>query len=396
MSLITRLGKGSALSIEEMDGNFLYLESLALSATGSGTGSSIQGVTGPTGPAGPTGSQGIQGIQGVTGPTGSQGVTGPTGSQGSQGVTGPTGSQGIQGVTGPTGSQGVTGSQGIQGVTGPTGSQGVTGSQGIQGVTGPTGSQGIQGVTGSQAGLPLSHIAVGQTDDEFGSSENLTFVGNKDLKIAAPSSTTSGIVLSDGYLSTDYVGIYSPDSDQIIADFNPTTKDYNYSNGYYNYNHSTTEHNFIGIVKVGGVDIGTQGVSGPTGSAGSQGIQGVTGPTGPTGSQGIQGVSGPTGSAGNPDAFQPGTFSGVFALNQKGGNFYNDLVQTGVITLSEGPSASVGNSDCVKITANGATISVPGAWVKLSYDSISSTNNDINRIIVTKTVSEIWYTVKIN
>lgn len=41
MSLVTRQGKGSALTIVEMDSNFLYLEQLALSGTGSGgTGSS--------------------------------------------------------------------------------------------------------------------------------------------------------------------------------------------------------------------------------------------------------------------------------------------------------------------------------------------------------------------
>ena len=34
MSLVTRLGKGSRLTVEEMDGNFLYLQDLAQSNSG--------------------------------------------------------------------------------------------------------------------------------------------------------------------------------------------------------------------------------------------------------------------------------------------------------------------------------------------------------------------------
>ena len=45
MSLVTRLGKGSRLTVEEMDGNFLYLQDLAQSNSG-------QPVEGPQGPQG--------------------------------------------------------------------------------------------------------------------------------------------------------------------------------------------------------------------------------------------------------------------------------------------------------------------------------------------------------
>lgn len=65
MPLVLRNVKGDALTYNEMDDNFLYLESLALS-----------GVPGPTGPAGSSGSPG---------------ATGPAGSNGSPGITGPTG-----------------------------------------------------------------------------------------------------------------------------------------------------------------------------------------------------------------------------------------------------------------------------------------------------------------
>jgi hypothetical protein len=49
------------LSVAEMDGNFLYLEELALSGTSS------QGLVGPTGPQGATGPQGVTGPQGESG-----------------------------------------------------------------------------------------------------------------------------------------------------------------------------------------------------------------------------------------------------------------------------------------------------------------------------------------
>jgi hypothetical protein len=72
MPLIRRQDKDSRLTVEEMDSNLEYLESLALT-------------TGATGPAGATGSTG------ATGATGSTGATGPTGATGSTGPIGPTG-----------------------------------------------------------------------------------------------------------------------------------------------------------------------------------------------------------------------------------------------------------------------------------------------------------------
>lgn len=73
-----------------------------------------------------------------------------------------------------------------------------------------------------------------------------------------------------------------------------------------------------------------------------------------------------------------------------------DLVQTGAITFSEGPNAVVGGCDRIKITANGSAINVPGGWVNVGSAPISTTNGDVNRIIVTKSASEIQYAVKVN
>ena len=93
---------------------------------------------------------------------------------------------------------------------------------------------------------------------------------------------------------------------------------------------------------------------------------------------------------------QPGSFSGTFALDSLGGNFYNDLTQVGALTFTAGGSAIVGGSDCVKITANGSAITIPGTFINVGGESISIVNGAINRITVIKTASEIWYTVKVN
>jgi hypothetical protein len=93
---------------------------------------------------------------------------------------------------------------------------------------------------------------------------------------------------------------------------------------------------------------------------------------------------------------QPGSFSGTFALDALGGNFYNDLTQVGALTFAAGGSAIVGGSDCVKITANGSAITIPGTFINVGGESISIVNGAINRITVMKTASEIWYTVKVN
>ena len=81
MPLIRRQDKDSRLTVEEMDSNLEYLESLALTT----------GATGSTGPTGATGSTGPAGATGSTGPTGATGSTGPTGATGSTGPIGPTG-----------------------------------------------------------------------------------------------------------------------------------------------------------------------------------------------------------------------------------------------------------------------------------------------------------------
>ena len=95
------------------------------------------------------------------------------------------------------------------------------------------------------------------------------------------------------------------------------------------------------------------------------------------------------------DSANAGVFAGEFALSSLTPEYYNDLAQSGSLALSIGASAVVGGSAYAKITANGSAISGFATWKNLGSDTISTTNGAINHIIVTKTVSDIIYTVKV-
>jgi len=150
-SLTTRIlgpnPKNAKLTIEEVDGNFLYLEDLIIN-TGGATGPlGPQGRLGNTGPRGP---QGVRGFNGIDGDRGWQGWQGLLGFQGPQGLRGPQAFQGPDGMQGYQGYQGFQGRQGFQGFQGQQGFQGLTGPQGRQGYQGFQGFQGYQGLTGPQ------------------------------------------------------------------------------------------------------------------------------------------------------------------------------------------------------------------------------------------------------
>lgn len=86
-------------------------------------------------------------------------------------------------------------------------------------------------------------------------------------------------------------------------------------------------------------------------------------------------------------------FDGEFSLSSVLGTYWEEITQSAALVLSEGPSSILGGTDLIKITANGDTITVPGEWINVGSASISTVDGDINRIIVTKTFGEIWYTV---
>lgn len=232
--ITTRAGKGSRLTWDEVDANFINLNNAKLENIPVANNNTIGGVKAggeniiigpdgtisaiaPTGPTGPGG--GATGPRGVTGPTGpASGPTGPTGIAGPS-VTGPRGSTGPtgSGATGPTGSVGPTGANSLvpgptgPSVTGPTGPLGIpgnvgpTGSQGIPGPFGPTGATGPQGPAGGPTGPTGPSITgpsgnngptgpagpAGLLDVKIVQSNNYTFVYGDLGKVVSLESPTS-------------------------------------------------------------------------------------------------------------------------------------------------------------------------------------------------------------
>lgn len=90
-----------------------------------------------------------------------------------------------------------------------------------------------------------------------------------------------------------------------------------------------------------------------------------------------------------------GIFTGEFILNNPLGCFWEPLTQTGAIALSESSYSEIGGCDNVRITANGSAITVPGSWVNMGTDSISTTAAAINDITVIKKADRIEYIVKV-
>jgi len=89
-------------------------------------------------------------------------------------------------------------------------------------------------------------------------------------------------------------------------------------------------------------------------------------------------------------------FTGEFILNNPLGCFWVPLAQAGALVLSESAYSEVGGCDNVRITADGNTITVPGAWVNMGTDSISEVAAAINDITVIKKADRIEYIVKVS
>ena len=201
-SLILRGEISRKITVEELDGNFLYLESI------SGGGSASTGPQGDQGPQG-FGSQGPQGDQGPQG-FGSQGPQGDFGSQGPQGFTGDTGdvgSQGDQGPQGDIGPQGDVGSMGDQGSQGDIGPQGDVGPQGgISGTYSPInyGTTNLTSATLSTA----TYMQIGNVVSVFGALDTLnTGTGATDITISIPVTSTFSTINNANGSATGYSSI---------------------------------------------------------------------------------------------------------------------------------------------------------------------------------------------
>jgi hypothetical protein len=203
----------------------------------------------------------------------------------------------ITGPAGAAGATGATGAQGIQGVAGPSGAAGTNGAQGIQGLPGVPGPQGIQGLPG----------AIGAAGSNGLNGQNALV--KTTLEAAGANCINGGVKVESG-LDANNNGILDP------AEVNALL----------------TTYVCNGLTGPSGAQ-GIQGLPGATGPAGAQGIQGVAGPTGPigltgpagtngavgatgpAGAQGIQGLPGPSGASGTN-----GTNGAVGATGPAGAN----------------------------------------------------------------------------
>jgi len=125
LTLITRAGKGSELTWDELDGNW----------------TSVQTAINTIGP-------------GAVGPQGPQGVAGVSGLQGAQGPAGPAGANGLQGIQGIQGPAGVNGTNGVGLTWNPT-------QQSYSSVQGQAGNQIpglVPGIIASHVGAPTSTV----------------------------------------------------------------------------------------------------------------------------------------------------------------------------------------------------------------------------------------------
>lgn len=88
-------------------------------------------------------------------------------------------------------------------------------------------------------------------------------------------------------------------------------------------------------------------------------------------------------------------FSGTIDLSKKGGTYYADYTQSGVINFAEG-TTTVGGLAVLNITANGSAINLVGSWRNVGSETISTTNGAVNRIMWLRVNNETWYSVKVN
>lgn len=304
---------------------------------------------GPPGPPGQTGPAGV-GSPGPPGPVGQTGSPGPMGSQGGPGVQGPQGIQGAPGAsvilkgTVPTSaSLPTTGNtvgdvwiaedtghawswttsntwvdvgpfpQGPQGPMGPAGQPGGPGSAAYTTTTAaftvPAVGATVTGVYVANSSWISQGIAVNIETAGGGSNAGgflVTAVAGNQLTLQNVTGSVGATVASGNLVApAGTAGAQGPPGTGMIYKGNVATSSALPATGNTQgdmYVTQDTGHAWIwstGAWLDSGQWLGPQGVPGP---GGSQGIQGVPGVPGPAGSQGIQGVQGVPGVAGAPGA----------------------------------------------------------------------------------------------
>lgn len=201
MPIVTRAGKAAALTNDELDGNFITIESQIsglvnvmnqlvttiiagnnISITGNSAYPKIDitGFIGATGPAGPI----------------SNAAVGATGSAGTNGATGPAGPTGATGV-GTVGATGASGATGVRGSTGPTGNTGLTGATGGAGgvITVLAGTN--VSVTGNTA-FPVINANNSGAVVKVSAGNNVTLTGNTTFPIINANSFVGVVQITAG------------------------------------------------------------------------------------------------------------------------------------------------------------------------------------------------------
>ena len=130
------------------------------------------------------------------------------------------------------------------------------------------------------------------------------------------------------------------------------------------------------------------GVTGPTGATGPQGLAGVTGPTGATGPQGLDGVTGPTGATG-PQGLD-GVTGPTGATGPQGPQGLDGVTGPTGATGPQGPAGATG--------ASGASIATPVSIANGGTNSSTALGNQYFMVsdggkIVEANVAESLYAI---
>jgi hypothetical protein len=269
MSLITRSGKGSPLTWNDMDQNLTYLESLASGATGP------QGVTGPAGP------QGATGPQGVTGPAGVDNISNAH--------------QSVRLATGATLSNSPTYTTGLTGLDGGNG----IGSY-LQAST--NGYLLVDGVTSSNTDRVL---VKDQTDNKQNGIYTVTSNGDESSLWKVTRATDYDNSVANEVQYGDFT---------FVVDGN--------TNANSTWLMNASGNIVVGTSNITWAEVGGVGPKGPQGATGPEGFQGATGP------QGFQGATGPQGVSGAYFTFASNTYQSAAGATQ----FYSTVFPTSAFT----------------------------------------------------------------
>lgn len=319
----------------------------------------------------------------------------------------------------------------------------ISGAEGAPGQTGPTGATGAQGPTGPQGtfgGATFDYTYETATDDPVNLGDGKLRFNNTNLTLATVlmidflddsltniynflntiDDSTSAIKGSfklykksapDDFVFFNIVGSHTHDADHFMVPVAHVTGSVSTL--------SNNEDVLITFQRTG--DVGDTGPTGPTGPAGTNGTIGVDGATGPTGPAGATGPTGPTGPAGTNGTIGVNGATGptgptgatgpagvdaptIISINSQTTTGYTlvladanrmvELNNTGSITVTVPPEASVNYPIGTSITLlqinTGQVTVTPGSGVTLNFTPGSSLRARWSPATLIKRGSNLW------